>query len=117
MHSRLFSLLLPALVLFLPLFALGSGSYTSRPPRPPASTPSIDSDKYNLGKQIYSGKATLGAANADVAAQQSPRLKELQDKLPRSAQRTANLPDLAGKLSTAQMQALEYYLEVRYKIK
>ena len=95
--------------------AFGSGSYGGRPPQPPAS--SVDSAKYNLGKDIYSGKAKLGTASTAAAATQSTRLKDLQSKLPKAAQRTVNLPELAGKLDAAQMSALEYYLEVRHKVK
>jgi hypothetical protein len=110
------SLLLIGSLLFAPLVASASGSYSARPPRPP--TPStIDADKYNLGKHIFSGQAELGQATADKTVQQSPRLKELQNKLPKAAQKNADLPGLAGKLSPAQLSALEYYLEVRYKVK
>ena len=96
--------------------SLASGSYANRPPQPPTSV-SVDSNKYNLGKQVFTGKAPLGTASSDVAAQQEPRLKELQGKLPKAAQKNTNLPDLAGKLTPGQMSALEYYLEVRYKVK
>jgi len=95
---------------------MASGSYANRPPPPPASV-SVDSNKYNLGKQVYSGKAPLGTSSSELAAQQGPRLKELQDKLPKAAQKSTNLPDLAGKLTPGQMGALQYYLEVRYKVK
>lgn len=95
--------------------AFGSGSYVGRPPQPPSS--SVDSGKYNLGKDIYSGKARLGGASAASAATQSARLKDLQDKLPKAAQRSVNLPEMAGKLDATQMSALEYYIEVRHKVK
>ena len=110
------SLLLIGCLLFAPLAASASGSYAARPPRPPSPS-TIDADKYNLGKQVFSGQAVLGQATPDKAAQQTPRLKELQNKLPKAAQKNADLPGLAGKLSPAQMSALEYYLEVRYKVK
>ena len=95
--------------------AFGSGSYGGRPPKPPTSA--VDSGQYNLGKDIYSGKANLGQASATTATSQSARLKDLQAKLPKSAQKTVNLPELAGKLDAAQLSALEYYLEVRYQVK
>ena len=78
--------------------------------------PSMDAGKYNLGKQVYSGKAAPASAPGD-AATQAARLKELQDKLPKAAQKSTDLPAMAGKLSTEQMKALEHYLDVRYKIK
>jgi hypothetical protein len=94
--------------------ALASGSYPGRPPQPPSK---VDAAKYNLGKQIYTGKAALGAPSANLAAQQSPRLTELQGKLPTSAQNDVKLPELAGKLNATQMEALEHYLYVRFKVK
>ena len=100
--------------LTLSLSVLASGSYTARPIRPPVST--VDANRYNIGKHIFSGKYEPGKPAGD-ATQQSPRLKQLQEKLPKAAQKTADLPALAGKLSNEQMQALEYYLAVRYKIK
>lgn len=90
-----------------------SGTYT-RPPGPPPA--SMDKARYNLGKQVFAGKAAPAAALGD-AANQSARLKDLQGKLPKSAQKSADLPALAGKLSADQMSALEHFLEVRYKIK
>lgn len=90
-----------------------SGTY-SRPPGPPPV--SAEGARYNLGKQIFAGKAAPAAAPGDAAIQ-SARLKELQGKLPKSAQKSADLPALAGKLSANQMSALEHFLEVRYKIK
>ena len=90
-----------------------SGTY-SRPPGPPPAN--MDKAKYNLGKQVFAGKAAP-ATTAGDAASQSARLKDLQGKLPKSAQKSADLPALAGKLSADQMSALEHFLEVRYKIK
>ena len=98
----------------LPLSAPASGTYSARPIRPPVSA--VDANKYNIGKHIFSGKYEPGKPPGD-AATPTPRLKALQEKLPKSAQKTSDLPALAGKLSNEQMQSLEYYLGVRYKIK
>ena len=94
---------------------LEAGTLVKDPPKPPTSA--VDSGQYNLGKDIYSGKAKLGQASATTATTQAARLKDLQAKLPKSAQKTVNLPELAGKLDAAQLSALEYYLEVRYQVK
>lgn len=109
------------LLLLTIAFALGlatinlraSGSYT-RPPSPPPV--GMDMAKYNLGKQVFAGKAAPATKVGD-AEFQSARLKDLQGRLPKSAKKSANLPAMAGKLSTEQMIALEHFLEVRYKIK
>ena len=91
-----------------------SGSYSGRPPQPPVS---MDADKYNLGKQIFAGKAKLADTPGASAAEQTARLTELQGKLPKSAQKEARLPELGGKLSADQLKALEHFLEIRYKVK
>ena len=109
------------ILLFTCLITLGlstmeghaSGSY-SRPPGPPPTK--VDNAKYNLGKQVFAGKAAPASVPGD-AATQSLRLKELQGNLPKSAKKSANLPLLAGKLSNEQMSAIEHFLEVRYKTK
>ena len=59
---------IPILALVLALgagnLALASGSYTGRPPRPPAS---IDRGMYELGKKVFAGEfAPAVASNATV---------------------------------------------------
>ena len=104
----------------LPLGARASGSYTARPPRPPVEkepATAIDNDKYALGKNIFTGKAKL-KPNADAnAAQQEIKLKELAGRLPQPVKEAEKLPALAGKLSGKELEALEYYLAQRYKLK
>lgn len=114
MHTRLFTAVVLGATLLLGRQALASGSYPGRPPQPPVA---VDTDKYNTGKQIFTGKATLGTGAAGAAETQTTRLKDLQGRLPKAVQKTAKLPELAGKLSAEQMKALEYYLELRYKVK
>lgn len=108
------SLLWPALI-------QASGSYTSRPPRPPAlvaAPKDADRERYELGKKIYSGKARLsGEAKADMKAAQQSRLKVLQARLPESAQKNTNLPALAGRLTPSELDALEYYVNKRFPVK
>jgi hypothetical protein len=104
-----------------PLALEGSGSYSSRPPRPPAliqMTKDADKEKYELGKRIYSGKARLsGQPATDAAKTQQARLRTLQARLPASAQKKTNLTTLAGRLTPAEMDALEYYVNKRFPIK
>ena len=98
-----------------------SGSYTSRPPRPPAlirMTKDADKEKYELGKKIYSGKARLtGQPAADAAKTQEARLRTLQARLPESAQKKTDLTALAGRLTAVEMDALEYYVNKRFPIR
>jgi hypothetical protein len=103
-----------------PLFLKASGSYSIRPPRPPAPVEiakDTDRERYELGKKIYSGKARLTAQPAADVKQQEARLKTLQARLPESAQKKTNLPALAGQLSPMELDALEYYVNKRFPVK
>lgn len=112
---KAFSVLVLLFAVFaLPLSAVSSGSYSGRPPIPNVS---VDTDKYHLGKKLFAGKVALGEASAALLDQQKPRLQELQKKLPENVQESVTLPAMAGKLNAQQMEALDYYISVRYKIK
>jgi hypothetical protein len=102
--------------------AFASGSYNARPPRVPAGQTAerggkIDKQKYALGKQIYTGKAKLTAQPTAERAAQETRLRALQARLPAKVQADVNLPGLAGKLSTPELEALEYYVAQRHPAK
>ncbi|MEO6246420.1 MAG: hypothetical protein ABIQ12_13380 [Opitutaceae bacterium] len=100
--------------------ASASGSYSGRPPKPPATATSggemkMDREKYGLGQKIYDGGAKLvggGDANSQLA-----RLKALQGMLPADAMKMKDLPALAGKLSAAEIDALEYFVKQRFAMK
>jgi hypothetical protein len=94
---------------------MGSGSYMFRPPQPPAAAVE-DSQKYELGKAIFGGKAVLSAQASALSQPQWLRLAYLQDKLPPRVKKTVELTSLAGKLSRQQMAALEYFLKIRHKV-
>jgi hypothetical protein len=98
--------------------AVASGSYSGRPPQPPAKTGEamkMDRDKYALGKNVFEGSSmTPGGGNADA---QMARLKAAQTQLPADAAKMKDLPALAGKLSAAQLDALEYYVAQRFAMK
>jgi len=107
------SLLLGAFLLVSSLHAaLASGSYTSRPPHPPAKEKSADRAKYSLGMRVFDGKVKFDA-QADPGAQRD-RLKALQARLPERVAKKKDLPSLAGKLTAEQLDALEYYVNHRY---
>jgi hypothetical protein len=100
--------------------ALASGSYSGRPPQPPAKSGDgmamkMDREKYGLGQKVYEG-AVLTPGGGDAEAQR-PRLKAAQMKLPADAMKTKDLPALAGKLSAAQLDALEYFVAQRFGMK
>lgn len=104
-----------------PSLLKGSGSYSSRPPRPPALIEigkDADKERYELGKKIYSGKARLsGKPSLENMTTQEATLKRLQARLAESAQQKTNLLPLAGRLSPAELDALEYYVNKRFPVK
>jgi hypothetical protein len=86
-----------------------------RPVHPPARLVE-DSQKYELGKAVFQGKAVLqDQAGTDKAAQHS-RLAALQEKLPPRVKKTVDLSNLSGRLSADQFAALQHFLKVRHKI-
>jgi hypothetical protein len=98
--------------------AFASGSYSGRPPQPPAKTGDamkMDREKYGLGQKVYDGSAlTPGGGSADA---QMGRLMAVQRQLSADASKMKDLPALAGKLSAAQLDALEYYVAQRFPMK
>jgi hypothetical protein len=111
--------LVTMLGLSLALSALASGSYNARPPRVPAGdTPKgADSQKYALGKKIYTGKAKLTPQTSVDRAAQERRLQELQARLPEKVRVEVNLPQYSGRLSATELEALDYYVARRYPAK
>ena len=92
-----------------------SGSYMVRPVHPSGRLIE-DSQRYELGKAIFFGKAPLkDQANADKGAQRSV-LVGLQERLPPRVKKTIDLPTLSGRLSGEQLIALQHFLRVRHKI-
>ena len=105
--------LLTGLSLVLASGAFASGSYTGSPPRPPGTK---DKAKYELGKHVFMGDIQF-ASNSGAQGSQATMLAGYQGRLPRSARGKADLPAMAGKLSNAQLEALGYFLGVRYRIR
>ncbi len=97
---------------------LASGSYSGRPPQPPANSDggtTVDRNKYALGKNVFEGSVmTPGGSSAET---QLARLKAAQMQLPAEVAKTKDLPALAGKLSAAQLEGLEYYVAQRFAMK
>ncbi len=111
--SRTLHAVVLGLILVWPLTALGSGSYSHKLSR---ASSAINAAKYHRGKQIFTGQARYDNGSSTPASQHEARLKELQALLPQEAQGSVNLPQLAGKLRADHLEALEYYLSVRYRI-
>ena len=105
--------------LSLSLSAFASGSYNARPPRVPSdgTGKGVDSQKYALGKKIYTGKAKLTPQTSVDRAAQERRLQELQARLPEKVRAEVNLPQYAGRLSGTELEALDYYVSRRYPAK
>ncbi|EOQ87357.1 hypothetical protein LEP1GSC202_3595 [Leptospira yanagawae serovar Saopaulo str. Sao Paulo = ATCC 700523] len=78
-----------------------------------------DREKYHLGKAIYNQEVSLEKpTNTNInTTDQEERLEYLQGSLPNTEKRRVNLPDFSGKLTEEQLQALEYFIQVRFNIK
>lgn len=98
--------------------AFASGSFSGRPPQPPAepgAATKLDREQYGLGQKIYDGDV-MTPGGGEVGPQKV-RLLALQAKLPGDAAKTKNLVALAGKLSASQLAALEYFVAQRFAMK
>lgn len=86
----------------------------------PSSSPSarglIAEEPYNLGKAVFSGKYRFGKPQLKAAnvAEKIQRLTTLQRVIPAPEREKINLPALAPRLSNREMNALEYYLGMRF---
>lgn len=105
-------------VLWMP-GALASGSYPPNPPRlGGAALAKIDAPVYNLGKTIFTDRMALPAdapPGNDPAANLA-RLTAVQAQLPERVRTEVDLPALSTRLDTAQVDALLYYLQIRFRI-
>jgi hypothetical protein len=76
-----------------------------------------DPVEYRRGMRLFSGEIEVAGRPSALIAIQRQRLEGLQSRLPAVVLRRIDLPALAGKLSLEQLEGLEHYLEVRYRIK
>lgn len=99
--------------------ASASGSYPPNPPRlGVAALAKIDAQAYNLGKTLFIDRLALPDATppgADPAANRA-RLEAVQAKLPERVRTEVDLPALAARLDSAQVDALLYYVGIRFRI-
>lgn len=76
-----------------------------------------DREKFHLGKSVFNQEIELSAVDKAKEVVQSERLDYLQGSLPNTEKRRVNLPDLAGKLTDEQLDALEYFVSIRFNVK
>ncbi|TGN21119.1 hypothetical protein [Leptospira idonii] len=76
-----------------------------------------DREKFHLGKSIYNLEIELPPTDKTKVVAQSEQLDYLQGSLPNSEKQRVNLPDLAGKLTSEQLEALEYFVSIRFNVK
>jgi hypothetical protein len=76
-----------------------------------------DREKFHLGKSVFNQEIELSTVDKGKEAAQSERLDYLQGSLPNIEKRRVNLPDLAGKLTDEQLDALEYFVSIRFNVK
>ncbi|BDA77916.1 hypothetical protein LPTSP3_g08460 [Leptospira kobayashii] len=77
-----------------------------------------DREKFHLGKAVFNQEVELATATdktKEVA--QAERLDYLQGALPNTEKRRVSLPDFAGKLTEEQLDALEYFVSIRFNVK
>jgi hypothetical protein len=97
---------------FNPLFSSGGfGGGISQIPQ------GQDREKYHLGKAVYNKELEFPATVNDKEVDQLDRLEFLQGSLPNTEKKRVNLLDLAGKLTKEQIDALEYFISIRFNVK
>lgn len=95
--------------------ARASGTY--RPKTAPPARGSVDAQRYLSGKEIFTGKQVLPTPSPSTEPDQRGRLQALAQRLPKQAKPEPPLESLAGRLTEEQLDALQYYLAIRFKLK
>jgi hypothetical protein len=94
--------------------ASASGSYV----RPASHRVGLDDyPKYELGRSVSQGRIALPAPEREFMEPQALVLESLASQLPRSARARIDLESLAGRLTSQQLDAVRYYLKVRYRVR
>jgi len=78
-----------------------------------------DMDIYKLGEKIYYNKVKLPAdpISEDKTKVQSIYLRSMTKGVPESVKKRVDKAKLAGRLNDEQLNALKYYLRIRFKQK
>lgn len=76
----------------------------------------VDEESYNLGKTLFSGKYRFGnpTLTEGNVAEKLQRLVTLRRTLPPAERGKLNPPELSKRLSNRELNALEYYLGMRF---
>ena len=101
----------------LPSLVSASGSYCVCITKPPTDRTKIDRDKYDLGQKIFNGRTELvpvAFPTKEKGMEHEKILNDLQQMLPRRKAKKTDLTRLAGQLSDEQLDALAYYVQLRY---
>ncbi len=112
--------------ILLPLLTASGSSDYSTPPRTTdhssissesATNNKIDGTRFNLGKDIYSGKIDLPADPINEAnyETQNKILTRLKITLPKNVVKKLDAAAFAGRLTKEQFDSLRYYLIKRFK--
>jgi hypothetical protein len=79
---------------------------------------SLEVDTFRAGERVFKGEPAGDSPSSPQALEERRRAwKRLEDKLPPAARRRVDLVAAAAELDAKELEALEYYLEVRYGIK
>jgi len=76
-----------------------------------------DREKFHLGKAIYNQEIEVTPMDPSKEVLQAERLEYLQGSLPNPEKKRVTLPNYAGKLTELQLDALEYFISIRFNVK
>jgi hypothetical protein len=110
-----------SLLLISSVWLAASGSYVPRPPRKlvkaERSTAEIDPERYGLGRALVlrTGEVRIpNDVNSSLRVGQEARLRTVEAGLSAEVRQKAQLTSLAGRLTPPQLEAVIYYLGVRF---
>lgn len=84
-------------------------------PAQPATPPvAVAQAPYNLGQAIFNGTYKFRKTNVNHVPEKAHRLGILQPGLPAAEQKHFNPKELASHLNDREMNALEYYIHVKF---
>lgn len=113
--------LLASVTLISIVSVCASGSYVPRPPRKLAKADrtgvAIDPERYGLGRAVVlrTGEVRLPTTiDEGLKGPQAERLRGVEAALPAEVRDKAQLGALAGRLTAAELEAVIYYLSVRF---
>ena len=103
----------------LPNMARASGSYPPNPPRLGGlALAQIDARTYNLGKTVFLDRLSVPSSERPSAEAEANRVRlaSVQALLPERVRAEVDLPALANRLDRDQLDALLYYVGIRFRV-